>query len=106
MRILKKYNFPIMRSLWSLYGSIYGLLLAKYYDSVNIWIHKSWKIKILVLFVHSGIWGTAYLNFKSIEFYGDYLLRTFLGIVLLAIVIVITLGFKVWNHVKATKDLE
>ena len=80
-------------------GFVYGLLLAKYYDSVNIWIHNSWKIKTLVLFVLSGILGIAYLNFKPIEFYGDYLLRTLLGTVLTSFVLVITSGFKVGNHV-------
>lgn len=80
-------------------GFVYGILLAANYKRVNEWIHKKWLVKSITLMVVSGVVGISYLKFKPIEFYGDYLLKIVLGIVLTAFVIEITSGFKVGNRV-------
>lgn len=80
-------------------GFAYGILLVTHYKRINEWIHKKWVLKSVVLMLASGILGVAYLKFKPVEFYGDYLLKILLGIVLTAFVIEITSRFRVGNKV-------
>ena len=79
-------------------GFACGVLLAANYKVVNRWIHNRCIMKTVVLMIASGIVGMAYLKFKPVDFYGDYLLKIVLGIVLTAFVIVTTSGFRVGNR--------
>ena len=82
-------------------GFAYGLLLSTHYNKYNDWIHKRWMLKSIIMMLASGILGILYLRFKSVEFYGDYLLRILLGVVIIAFMIEIISRFRVGNKVNA-----
>ena len=53
----------------------------------------------MTLMLLSVLLGVAYLRFKPVKFYGDYLLRILLGVALTAFVMEAVSGFKVGNRI-------
>lgn len=80
-------------------GFMYGVLLAAHSERVKAWVHRNWLRKSAVLMITSAVLGVAYLKFKSVPFFGDYLLKIVLGIAITAFVMEVISGLKVGNSV-------
>ena len=61
-------------------GFAYGILAAKYADRIKAVIRERWFVKSICLMVLSAVTGVAYLKFKTVHIWGDYLLKIALGI--------------------------
>lgn len=64
-------------------GLVWGVLLYRHYDRFVKWMEKNMLPKVIVLGVLGGILGVAYLKYKVIYFWGAYLLKVLLGLVLI-----------------------
>jgi len=61
------------------YGFMWGILLATYRDEFIKLFSKRWLVCLLSNMVISSLLGLAYLNWKFIPFWGDYMLKIVLG---------------------------
>lgn len=73
------------------YGLVWGLVLFLALPKVKQWVNPKTG-KIIVYTMAGLILGAAYLKFKSVFFYGEYLLKVVLGVSL--ILLVFTLSSK------------
>ena len=80
-------------------GFAYGIIAAVYADKIKRWIGEKWLIKSIVLVIVSGVLGIAYLKFKTISVFGDYILKIVLGISITAFVFEAIAKLKVGNAV-------
>lgn len=64
-------------------GLVWGVLLYRYYDNFVTWMDKNRMAKDIVLGLLGGILGVAYLKYKIVYFWGAYLLKIILGLVLI-----------------------
>ena len=80
-------------------GFAYGIIAANYSSGIRNRIGKKWIEKSAVLMFLSGIIGIAYLKFKPVLFWGDYILKIFLGIAITSFVFVLISKFEVGNRV-------
>ena len=80
-------------------GFMYGVLLAANYNKINKWIHRSWIKKTIATMIVAGILGVAYLSFKRVPFWGDYLLKIILGIAITAFMLETVSSLRVGNKV-------
>lgn len=71
-------------------GLILGVLLYRYFDKFVLWMNNKHIPKIIVLFILGGLLGVAYLKYKSVFFYGEYLLKIVLGIILITLLFTAT----------------
>ncbi len=67
-------------------GLGWGVLLYRFYDGFVSWMEKKRLCKIVFLFMLSLLLGACYLKFKMVPFWGAYLLK-----IILALVIIVTL---------------
>lgn len=80
-------------------GFAYGIMAAKYAEELKKWIKKKWFIKSFVLMVVSGLIGIAYLRFKPVVFWGDYVLKIILGAMITAFIFTVIGRVKVGNKI-------
>ena len=80
-------------------GFAYGIILFHYLDRLKKWSGEGWLAKSGYLILLGGITGSAYLKFKTVEFWGDYCLKIFLGIVLLTLMLHLTVRIIIGNKV-------
>ena len=80
-------------------GFAYGIILFHYLDRLKKWSGEGWLAKSGYLILLGGITGSAYLKFKTVEFWGDYCLKIFLGIVLLTLMLHLTVRMIIGNKV-------
>lgn len=78
-------------------GFAYGVLLADCFELFKKWSAKQWGLKSIFLFLMGAVTGVAYLKLKPIDFWGDYCLKIFLGIVLLLLILQLTRKFNIGN---------
>ena len=71
-------------------GLVWGLLLYRYFDSFVDWMKINRLTKIIVLTLLGGILGVLYLKYKFVFFWGAYLLKIVLGLVLVILLFTIT----------------
>lgn len=64
-------------------GLVWGVFLYRYYDNFVTWMDKNRMAKVIVLGLLGGILGVAYLKYKIVYFWGAYLLKIILGLVLI-----------------------
>ena len=68
-------------------GFLYGILLARYKDKFVGFARSKWLAKCICACGLSLITGISHLLFKKVAFFGDYLLRSVLGISILAFIL-------------------
>lgn len=80
-------------------GFIYGFLLAdiRILNCVKMKIRDHTVLIYTLSIAASLLLGIAYLKFKYVEFFGEYLLRTLLGIAIISFVLVITYRVRIGN---------
>lgn len=81
-------NWPFERM-----GLVWGLLLYRFRKPVaNFFANKQLK-KTIILLIVSLVMGVAYLKFKHIVFWGEYLLKISLGFAIIAFTLCSSYGF-------------
>ncbi len=80
-------------------GFAYGILAAKYADRIKAVIRERWFVKSICLMVLSAVTGVAYLKFKTVHIWGDYLLKIALGIMITAFMYELISNLKVGNKI-------
>lgn len=80
-------------------GLVWGVLLSRYYKPFVEWMGKHRLLKIIVLFLVSGILGVVYLKYKSIWFWGEYLLKVVLGVAIILFLFTLTSNRKIGNTI-------
>ena len=78
-------------------GLVWGILLYRYFDKFVTWMDKSRMAKSIVLCIMSLILGVAYLKYKSIWFWGEYVLKIILGIAIILFLFTMTSNRKFGN---------
>lgn len=71
------------------FGFIYGMVLALHKEKIYTLLSTKPLLKLSVLTVLSLVSGVAYLKFKYVFFFGDYLLKIFLGIFILLLILAV-----------------
>ena len=64
-------------------GLAWGVLLFRYFDKIVAWMNYHRALKVVILAIASGVLGVAYLKYKSVYFWGAYLLKVILGVALI-----------------------
>jgi len=82
-------------------GFAYGILAAKWSESIRKWMSRQWLIKCISLGISAGILGIAYLKFKPVFFWGEYMLKLVLGIAITLFMYEVLSKLKVGNRVNA-----
>lgn len=80
-------------------GLVWGILLYRYYDGFVMWMSRHRMVKIVVLSIVSLALGLLYLKYKSVFFWGEYLLKIILGISLILLCFVLTSKYRFDNKV-------
>lgn len=78
-------------------GFALGIITAKHSPSIKRWMHSKWVMKSLGLLLISMTCGIAYLKYKPVVFWGDYLLKIVLGAAITAFIFTILSKFRVGN---------
>ena len=81
------------------WGFAYGIILANCFSILKSWMKKRWAGKCVILFMVSGLLGTAYLKWKNAIFLGDYCLKIALAMAVLLLLLQITRNLKIGNRV-------
>lgn len=81
------------------FGFIWGIILASFLPEYVNFFKKSWSVKWVTTLVISLVLGVAYLKFKPIPFFGDYLLKILLGIAITMFVLVANIRFRIGNKI-------
>ena len=82
-------------------GFAYGIIAANHAEEIKKWLRKGWIRNCVVLMLIAGLIGIAYLKFKPVQFWGDYLLKIALGISITAFMYVVIAKLKVGNKVNS-----
>lgn len=65
-------------------GLVWGVILYRYFGRIKAWMDKHRLVKTILMAVLGGVLGIAYLKYKTVFFWGEYLLKVVLGAVLIA----------------------
>lgn len=80
-------------------GLVWGILAYRYYGRIVCWINRNQILKSFLLTILGFVLGIAYIKFKSIPFYGEYLLKLLLGLVLISLLFTTTFNRQYGNKV-------
>lgn len=80
-------------------GFAWGILLGRWMDRFRIWLSRGWAAKIAALCLLSAGLGVAYLRCKGIPFWGDYVLKIVLGMVILGFLLALNGRISIGNPV-------
>ncbi|MDE6084825.1 MAG: acyltransferase family protein [Muribaculaceae bacterium] len=87
-------NWPFERI-----GLIWGLLAFRYLNKVKQWLRNRNLAKLIIFIVLSLILGIIYLKYKSIVFWGEYLLKIILGLSILTTAFLAISNVKLGNTI-------
>ena len=65
-------------------GLIWGVILYRYFDKIKAWMNRKRLVKTILMAGLGIVLGIAYLKYKTVFFWGEYLLKVVLGLVLIA----------------------
>ena len=71
-------------------GLVWGILLYRFFDTFKQWMASSAMRKIMIFGLSSAILGGAYLTFKDVWFWCEYLVKIMLGLSILILVFLCT----------------
>ena len=81
------------------YGFVWGIILFEFKDSFIFWIRRNWVKKCMLLCALAGIIGVSYLKFKFVVFFGDYLLKILLGLVIIIFLLSMNVRISIGNRI-------
>lgn len=80
-------------------GLAWGILLFRYREAVEKIMSGKYLLRTACAIVMAGVLGVAYLKFKTVPFWGEYLLKIGLGVVLVWCAFAVTGRLKISNPV-------
>ncbi len=83
------------------YGFIWGLLLADTAEKFKGKALDKWLLKLIALLAASGALGLAYLKFKPVYFWGNYLLKILLGVAITVLILQLVTRIRIGNRLSA-----
>ena len=72
-----------------IFGFIWGIAFFRFREYFICWMKNRWFIKCFVICMVAGAVGLIYLKFKTIVFFGDYLLKIFFGVLIILFMLAI-----------------
>lgn len=81
------------------YGLIWGILLYRFMPRIKGWLTGHRGTKLILFMVLSMLLGLAYLKYKTVYFYGEYLLKIILGFVIIVFLLLVTIGREYGNRI-------
>lgn len=79
-------------------GFLYGIVCCSFMKKIDQVIVYRYKLKTFSIFISALILGVYYLLFKSVEIYGNYLLRIFLGVSIITLFLFVTRKVRINNQ--------
>lgn len=97
---LGKFGF-ISGTTWTseCYGFIWGILLLLLREQFIKILEKKWIKNVLLSCVIAFVLGVAYLKFKPVPFWGDYILKVLLGISITVFILICNIRVKIGNKI-------
>ena len=83
-------------------GFAWGILLSCRMDSFRGWLSRGWAAKSSALCLFAACLGIAYLRWKEIPFFGDYVLKIALGMAILSFLLALNTKISIGNPVSRT----
>ena len=71
-------------------GLVWGLLLFLSFSKIEKYMDSRWRQKTIILAALSLVFGVVYVANKTVWFYGEYLLKIVLGLVIIAFILFLT----------------
>lgn len=101
--LLDRFTSFKVTSIWIVepLGFAYGIIAANHSDSIRRWMKDKWLIKCVLFLALSTFLGIAYLKFKPVAIFGDYLLKIVLGIAIMTFMFEVVAKLKVGNKVNS-----
>lgn len=72
------------------YGLVWGLVFYRFMPSVKRWLSDKRLLKAVIFLLVSLSLGVLYLRYKTLYFYGEYLLKVVLGVVIIMWMLLVT----------------
>ena len=79
-------------------GLIWGVLLFLFFDGFTSWLQKDRVIKLVVFSTLCLCVGFLYLKYKTFFFWGEYMLKVLLGVLLIILLFLISRRFTFTNR--------
>ena len=89
------------KTIWvyEIYGFLWGMLLAKYFNKIYCFLGENWVKKFLIIVVLTLLCGALYLKFKSVYFWGEYVLKIILGLMFVVLYLSLNAKYVIGNRV-------
>lgn len=81
------------------FGFIWGMILFAQYDIIKNTLQRKWLISAVFACLLSAALGMAYLVFKPVVFWGDYVLKIILGFAILSFVLTLNRRIQIGNRI-------
>lgn len=73
-------------------GLVWGILIYRFRNEISKFLTRKVGLQLLIMLVICGALGVAYLKFKSVWFFGEYLLKIVLGLALIYLALILSKG--------------
>lgn len=80
-----------------IYGFIWGMLLAENNEKFRKFAVSGWLTKVIICILMAGVGGVLYLKFKSVFFWGAYLIKIMLGVLILLLILQLVTRIQIGN---------
>ena len=96
-----RYTGNVQATTWhsELFGFIWGMLLFAQYDNIKKFVLHKWFPKTLVVCLLALLLGVLYLLYKPVVFWGNYVLKVFLGLSILCFILILNGRIKIGNKI-------
>lgn len=81
------------------FGFIWGILLAVFCYRFITFMNQGWFKKVVFLCIAASILGVCYLKYKTVFFFGDYLLKIILGVAITLIILSVNVKYSLGNKI-------
>lgn len=81
------------------YGLIWGIILYRFAPHIKKWLTGHRGTKLILFLVLSMMLGLAYLKYKTVFFYGEYMLKIILGFIIIVFMLLVTIGREYSNRI-------
>lgn len=82
-----------------MWGCLYGMYLALNKEKIQDILSRKFFVLLPVFLITAGVAGLLYLKYKYIFFFGEYLLKVLLGLLINMVIFVYNSKFKIGNTV-------
>lgn len=79
------------------FGFVWGIVFFHIKNRFAEWMGKKWFLKCIAFCVIAGMAGVAYLKLKPMVFFGDYILKILLGVLIIAFMLAVNSHITIGN---------